>query len=198
MEKNEIREKIKVLRQDQPAKLRAKRTKKITYRTAELRELSIEQVRDKRIAIFHSFAGEPDMKELYDILTRRGAKLFFPVICDSFLYMAEVDNGYDDPKTFHNGTLGIKEPDLVSDKFIPMDIIIIPGVAFSAQGDRIGFGKGYYDKYLAQYGPNDLPVLIAPIFEFQIINEIFTDELDVPVDIIVTENECIRTGIRHK
>lgn len=68
------------------------------------------------------------------------------------------------------------------------DILLIPGVAFTQEGLRLGRGLSYYDRYLAQ----TKALKIGVCFEYQILEELPTDEWDQSVEIIITEKE-IRT-----
>ena len=69
-----------------------------------------------------------------------------------------------------------------------VDMIIIPGIAYDLKGNRIGSGKGYFDRFL---GNND-SLKIALAYEFQIIDDIPITDNDIPVDIIITERRIIR------
>lgn len=69
-----------------------------------------------------------------------------------------------------------------------IDIVIIPGVAFDRNGNRVGYGKGYYDIFLKK--TNALKIALA--FDFQVVDKIETSTHDVSVDIIVTEKEIIK------
>lgn len=95
----------------------------------------------------------------------------------------------DDSNTDENYQLEIEKSNI--DDFIYMDWIFIPGIAFDLTGNRIGYGKGYYDIYLSNYGSMDNIHTIAPAFEFQIVDFILTEKHDVPVNIIVTEERII-------
>ncbi|MDP1562555.1 MAG: 5-formyltetrahydrofolate cyclo-ligase [Pirellulaceae bacterium] len=71
-----------------------------------------------------------------------------------------------------------------------IDLFLVPGVAFDRRGNRLGYGKGYYDKLLVQRRPDCLAVALA--FQIQIADEIPHDPaFDVPMDYIVTEQELI-------
>ena len=63
--------------------------------------------------------------------------------------------------------------------------ILIPGLSFSRNGNRLGKGGGYYDKFLSKE-PNHPTVALA--YEFQIMDEIPAEEYDQSVDAIVTES----------
>ncbi len=80
-------------------------------------------------------------------------------------------------------SFGIKEPvaeELVTPEEI--DLAIIPGVAFDRKGNRLGRGKGFYDRFLNQ----TKAYKVAVGFDFQILEEIPVASFDVPVDIVVT------------
>ena len=65
-------------------------------------------------------------------------------------------------------------------------LILMPGLAFDPQGHRVGYGGGYYDRYLAAQ-PNH-PTL-ALCYDFQLYDHLDVDDYDVPVDIIITDTQ---------
>ncbi|MCR4964063.1 MAG: 5-formyltetrahydrofolate cyclo-ligase [Bacteroidales bacterium] len=65
----------------------------------------------------------------------------------------------------------------------PLDLIVVPGMAFDAQGHRLGRGKGYYDRFLAFY-PNVKTIGLC--FDFQFVDEIPVEPHDRPVDCVLT------------
>lgn len=67
--------------------------------------------------------------------------------------------------------------------------IIVPGVAFSPKGERLGMGKGYYDRFLTQRAPYAYRVALA--FECQLVNEMPVEAHDIAVDFIITEKRMI-------
>ena len=73
-----------------------------------------------------------------------------------------------------------------------LDLIMVPGVGFDANGARMGHGKGYYDKLLENARP-DTP-LVALAFECQIFDEIPVASHDVFMDKIITESRLIECG----
>ena len=91
------------------------------------------------------------------------------------------------------GCYGILEPVKDSARRVPpedLDMVIVPGVAFDLKKNRIGYGGGYYDRFLRKTRFNCVKVGLA--FEAQIVAEIPACENDVPMDIIITEERIIK------
>ncbi|MEK4759500.1 5-formyltetrahydrofolate cyclo-ligase [Viridibacillus sp. FSL E2-0187] len=84
----------------------------------------------------------------------------------------------------------LKEPIPTLTKEVPkeeIDCLIVPGVVFDRFGYRVGFGGGYYDRYLVSY--NGERITLA--FEVQLIHKVPTDQYDLPVHKIITETSVI-------
>jgi len=67
--------------------------------------------------------------------------------------------------------------------FETIDLVIVPGVAFDRSGNRIGFGKGYYDNLLRKVSCKK----VALAYSFQIVDSIESDEWDIKVDLVISE-----------
>lgn len=90
-----------------------------------------------------------------------------------------------------SGMLGIREP--IGGQPVPIneiDLVIVPGLGFSPSGQRIGRGMGFYDRFLSQSGFIGLTCGIA--FAEQVIDDLPTNELDVPLGMLVTDREIRR------
>lgn len=88
------------------------------------------------------------------------------------------------------GAYDIREPGAAAETLSPseLDLIILPGVAFDTKGARLGFGKGYYDRALTGV---KCP-LVALAYDFQITDSIPTEDFDVTMEYIITEERIIR------
>ncbi|MDZ4164373.1 MAG: 5-formyltetrahydrofolate cyclo-ligase, partial [Smithellaceae bacterium] len=90
------------------------------------------------------------------------------------------------------GLWGIREPQAGSCETFhagAVDFILVPGVAFDLQGGRIGYGKGFYDRFIRNCKKPGAAVFTAGVaFEIQLQGQIPTEPHDTPVDAIVTEN----------
>jgi len=71
------------------------------------------------------------------------------------------------------------------------DVVIVPGVAFTRQGGRLGHGRGYYDRMLARLRPR-VGVRIGVCFASHLVEAVPMDEHDVPMDLVVTETGVFR------
>ena len=88
-----------------------------------------------------------------------------------------------------SGRFGILEPIetlKIAEKNI--DLVLVPGVVFDREGHRIGYGHGYYDKFLKKV-PKSKKIGLA--FDFQVIDKIPIETHDVPVDLVVTDERVI-------
>ena len=87
------------------------------------------------------------------------------------------------------GKLGILEPiEVMQIAYKNIDLVLVPGIAFDKEGHRIGYGFGYYDKFLRKVPK---AVKIGLCFDFQVVDRIPREAHDVPVDFIVTEERVI-------
>ncbi|MHB1453577.1 MAG: 5-formyltetrahydrofolate cyclo-ligase [Saccharofermentanales bacterium] len=196
MYKQKIRDEIRRIRENQNDESRIRKSDEICRNLLSLDLLASEKVKGKKISLFCSHKGEPETLEMFTELTDRGAECFFPIVKGHHIYMGRSCEDQAGFSGFKAGELGIPEPGQYDEEPPVMDIIIIPGIAFSPEGHRIGYGKGYYDKYISQYPADSLPPVIAPAFEFQVIPGIVPSAYDIPVDIIITEQRIIYTGVR--
>lgn len=91
------------------------------------------------------------------------------------------------------GLWGIREPIAERcerlDGLNEVEFILLPGVAFTRSGARLGYGRGFYDKLLAQM--KQRPALVAAAFAIQIVEQIPQEATDVKVEWIITEQETI-------
>ena len=83
-----------------------------------------------------------------------------------------------------NGILSPKKESYKPINTSSLDLIVVPGVCFDRNGNRIGRGGGYYDRFLKSVSKKT--ILIGLVFDFQVVSNIPYDKKDIPVHIIVT------------
>lgn len=92
---------------------------------------------------------------------------------------------YTGKKDLTKGAFGIEEPTGEPfNQFERIDLAVIPGVGFDSHGNRLGRGKGYYDRLL----PRIKAPKIGICFKFQFVTDIPTDKFDCPMDQVITED----------
>ncbi len=144
------------------------------------------------IFAYYSVSAELSMDYLYEQAWHDGKKVALPVCLPGneleFRY-------YKKGMELDKGIYGIPEP-LSGEKVNPemvKPLFLIPGLVFDADGNRIGYGGGYYDRFLKKY-PSVTRIMLA--YEMQKTTAIPYDANDVPVDIIITETE--RYAAKHR
>lgn len=91
-----------------------------------------------------------------------------------------------------SGHFGIREPMTEYLRLFDsglIDLVLVPGVAFDRAGNRIGFGAGYYDRFMKRLQPRAVKAALA--YSFQVVDLVPSDEYDIPADYIVTEKGTI-------
>ncbi|MFP3982711.1 MAG: 5-formyltetrahydrofolate cyclo-ligase [Desulfurivibrionaceae bacterium] len=90
------------------------------------------------------------------------------------------------------GYCNIPEPDSGSQPSLDpgrLDIVLVPGSVFDPDGNRLGYGGGYYDRFLSQEAPQALTVGLA--FEMQIVDSVPVQDHDIPLDLVITEKRVV-------
>ena len=182
---------------------------------------------DYSCPLFYMFApvnNEPDMFYIHDRLLDlyRINTDFEPVFCYP---MCDLDNsilhddnyvrpvmhfyGVDDRCTMKPGYMGIPEPTRTGEQYTvkaiskrleitnSSAIMFMPGLAFDIKGNRIGYGGGYYDRYLNHH---DIKTKIAICYDFQVVEDLseLSTSKDNRVDYIITEKRVIKISVVKK
>jgi 5-formyltetrahydrofolate cyclo-ligase len=100
----------------------------------------------------------------------------------------------DKLENLESGLWGIREPraDSARAEFSDIDFMLVPGVAFTARCERLGYGGGYYDHLIAQFV--NRPPLVAAAFALQMRDEIPLAVDDQQIDVVVTEEALYSNG----
>lgn len=142
------------------------------------------------IMCFISFSDEVDTHDFIKKAISDGKNIVVPI---TFPETKELKPSLvKNFKELEIGYYNILTPKREFERFIDpgeIDLIIVPGVAFNSDGYRIGYGGGYYDRFLLKTG--NTPT-IAIGFSEQIVKHIPIDIYDIPVDYIYTEKNIIK------
>ncbi len=135
------------------------------------------------ILMYHSL---PDEVSTHDFIERWSSRKHF--------YLPRV-NGVDldilpyDRSKLHLGAFNIEEPDGCDTvDAAAMELIIVPGVAYDSQGNRLGRGKGFYDRLLHRTKATTIGVA----YSCQLCDDLEPDEYDIPVHYVITDQGIIK------
>jgi 5-formyltetrahydrofolate cyclo-ligase len=127
------------------------------------------------VMAFAAMATEPDTDGLFGRLAQDGKTLVLPRLEHGGIVPALVGDG------FTRGQFGIREPSGVAVDPQSIDLVIVPGVAFTLGCDRLGHGKAHYDRFL----PTTRAFTIGACFDEQIVDELPLEPHDVRLDRVV-------------
>lgn len=146
----------------------------------------------KTVALYKALPGEVQLENLFPLCWGLGKETCIPVFNTTLraYEMATVDRD----TSYATGNYGIVEPRSPSlMEFNRIDLIVVPGVAFDTEGNRLGRGGGYYDRFLDGF----CGVTTAVAFDFQIFPTIPHDVHDRSVNYIVTESKVVDVCNEH-
>lgn len=134
------------------------------------------------IMMYISAYKEPETLPVIEHLLENGKRVIVPV--SSTETNTIVPTYIESISELEKGAYGILEPTIIRPvNKDDIEVIVIPGIAFDMHRNRLGFGKGYYDKFLEDTNAKK----IALCYDFQIIDDLPVDEHDIPMDLILTE-----------
>ena len=138
----------------------------------------------KSVFCYNSIRNEVNLSFLINKALSDGKKVSLPKVLDK----AGIMKFYtiDKLSGLKEGAYGIFEPDDKNEE-IAADLILVPGVAFSENGDRIGQAGGFYDRYLRNYNIESIGIC----YDYQIFENIPTEEHDVKMHHIISEKRFI-------
>jgi 5-formyltetrahydrofolate cyclo-ligase len=167
----------------------AARTSSSVELCARLLEQKVWQ-QTKTVLLFAPLPDEPDIWPLLNEALAGNKTVALPSFVPGT--MAYTIRRIQDPtRDLVLGKYGIREPAHVSPEMElnPLDLVLVPGVAFDARGGRLGRGRGFYDRLLAAVHGTKCGVA----FDEQLVNAVPVGPLDVPLNCILTPTRWIET-----
>lgn len=138
-----------------------------------------------KLFLFYPLVNEINLLPLVDYAKETGKKIAFPLCEDKEGTMRFCEVGTLDELEI--GSFGIREPKKDAPEVLPRNaVIFLPALAVDKNGYRLGYGKGYYDRYLAKYARLK-PFTVGVIYKELFFDEIPRDEYDVASDAVVCE-----------
>lgn len=151
------------------------------------RLLGLPEMRGAEVVLsFASFGSEVPTRDLSSDLHAAGKRLLLPYLVHGRMEVAEVGPG----EALVASRYGPREPPRrAAVDTEEIDVVVAPGLAFDRRGNRLGYGGGAYDRYLARL--RSVPLLMGVAFAEQVVEEVPTGSGDVPVHLVVTDREVI-------
>ncbi|MFQ5572835.1 MAG: 5-formyltetrahydrofolate cyclo-ligase [Nitrosopumilaceae archaeon] len=140
----------------------------------------------KSIGIYYPIGSEVPTQDIMQDAISNGKEIFLPKVIGEDLEFRKIKS-FDD---LEKGNFDIMEPKddcPASDKF---DVMLVPTVGISRDGFRLGYGYGYYDRFLSKRNV----VTIALTYAKQVVKSVPSSEEDVRIDWVVTEDELFKTS----
>lgn len=156
----------------------------------------------KPIILLHSFIGNPERNEVDTKHIRQILQTEFPAMHWAVPRMVPGTRNmqhflWDDATIFIPNRWGIEEPEPASSTLLDIqriDAVLVPLLAFDRQGHRVGYGGGYYDRFLAECRPDALKIGVSFFDPIDTISDV--DAWDVPLDFCVTPSTVYRWNSR--
>lgn len=135
------------------------------------------------VALYAAVKGEVMTHRLFQKALERGLHVYFPRV-EQGIKFYEVSS----PDDLQRGSWSILEPkmscpELASDE--TLNLLVVPGIAFSKNGYRVGYGRSFYDRYLDSQGAP--PTSVGLAYDFQMIDSFPLDHWDRALSAVVTE-----------
>ncbi len=137
------------------------------------------------VLLYHSLPDELSTLEFIEDLPK-GKHYYLPRVNGQDLDILPYQKS-----RLHTGAFHIEEPDGTDTVDINcIDLIVVPAVAYDRHGNRLGRGKGYYDRLLAR----SRAITIGVCYGFQLVDQIDIDGHDIPVDFVIADGAGILRG----
>jgi 5-formyltetrahydrofolate cyclo-ligase len=182
-EKEHLRKIFAKIRDNQPEEQRRRKSSLIGRRLFGLDEFK----ESRTVMFFATFRSEVDTMPMIRKTLRMGKKVALPLVRGRSISAVEVDNV---EKCVAPGAFNIPEPVYGKGRIKPesIDLVLIPGLVFDRSGHRIGYGGGYYDRWLKYFEPCKR---VSLAFYSQVMKKIPHTGTDLSVNKIVTEKGVI-------
>lgn len=142
------------------------------------------------VFVYVSYNNEVDTHEIIKECIKDGKKVCVPKVISKIEGMKAIEiRAFDELKP---GAYGILEPTSF-DKCLyeeDIDLILLPGLAFDNNGGRLGYGGGFYDKFLRKTSKHSKKIGLA--YDIQIVNNVPREDFDEKVNMVITDKKIIR------
>ena len=143
-------------------------------------------INSQNIACYFPIGSEIDTHSIMLGILEQGKNMLLPKITENNMEFFVVPN----LEKLEKGRFDIMEPKDSCKKAENVDCILVPTVGISKSGDRLGYGSGYYDKFLSSTDA----IKISLTYSKQIVKFVPSESHDIKIDLIITEDEIIKAS----
>ena len=138
----------------------------------------------ENIAVYKAVRGELPCDSLAGFFRSQRRKTLYPRMAGADLEFFAVD---DPERELETSRFGLLEPlsSICKEDPLNIDIVILPGLAFSPDGRRLGQGGGFYDRWLSSFPDTERPYLIGICMKFQLFEDIPVAPFDIRADVVL-------------
>ena len=151
---------------------------------------SLPELQNTKVVLsYMPYGKEVDIKSLNQWILNQGKTLCLPRVISKMEMEPRIVNNIK--QSFHKSGFGILEPtednELIN--ISKIDLVLVPGLAFDKNGNRMGHGNGYYDRFLSSCSTSTIFIGVA--YSFQVFNTIPFDKYDVKIHKLITEESTM-------
>lgn len=180
MNKSYIRNQIKLFRQNMSKELVVLNSSEIIKKLFNMEEYKNAE----RIYLYSPIQNEVRTNEILDNALLNKKEVAYPLVKEDTMQFYKIKSISD----LTAGYMNILEPSEKSEISLKPGLVLVPGIAFDNKLNRIGFGKGFYDKWLTDNINN---CLIGLAYDFQIVDTVYPQKHDIKMNYIITEKRII-------
>ena len=134
----------------------------------------------KTIFCYESYKNEVQTRSIMEYFFKKGKDVYIPVVTGAEMRLAK----WAPDMTYTINRFGIKEPQSPVFYTGPIDAAIVPGLAFTKDGVRLGYGGGYYDKWFAE---NPEVYKIGLCYRWQLVSTLPEEHFDIRMNTVICE-----------
>lgn len=174
--KNAIRQQIRLLKKNLPTPEKENQSIEVFKKL----ELTTEFIEAKTILLYYSLSDEVCTHQFIDKWKDKKT-ILLPIIEGDKMFVGE----YTSESHLQKGEYGIMSPTAQQKFTAEIELAIIPGIAFDKQKNRLGRGKGYYDRFLEKCKTKKIGIC----YDFQLLDAVPTNINDIRMDVVISSTK---------
>ena len=139
----------------------------------------------EKIGVYYPIGSEVLTQDIIQELLSQGKEVFLPRVSGENMDFKKI-SGFS---SLESGSFDIMEPKIECQTENDLDVILVPTVGITPKGVRLGYGHGFYDRFLANHKTSTISLTL----EKQVVKNIPKSDHDIAIDLIVTEDRIIET-----